>query len=78
MQAKDISDQRLMTAVRKVRGVDGAPNWSTLWNVQSELLDFPPKVVLAKLRSAVKRRLLKGCTCGCRGNFEEPAPEGSR
>lgn len=71
MQAKDLSDERLLAAVRAVRGIHGAPKWSALWDVQKQLSDVPPKVVLAKLRSAIKRKLLDGCGCGCRGDFEE-------
>lgn len=74
VKASDISDEQLLVAVRTVRGRHGALRWSTLWDVQGELAAFPPKVVLAKLRSAVKRGVLKGCACGCRGDFEEPTP----
>jgi hypothetical protein len=31
---------------------------------------FPDKVVLAKAKRLVKRGLISGCTCGCRGDFE--------
>lgn len=31
--------------------------------------DTPPKVVTAKLRKLIRRRLATGCTCGCRGDF---------
>jgi hypothetical protein len=34
---------------------------------------YPEKVVLAKARSLVRRGLLLGCPCGCRGDFEVPA-----
>lgn len=30
----------------------------------------PAKVVLAKAKRLVKRGLIDGCTCGCRGDFE--------
>lgn len=30
----------------------------------------PKKVVLAKAQRLIDRRLLDGCTCGCRGDFE--------
>lgn len=32
--------------------------------------NLPPKVVLAKAKRLVRRKLIDGCTCGCRGNFE--------
>ncbi len=72
MQAKDITDETLMAAVRAVRGINRVPEWSSLWDIQRQLSGVHTKIVLAKLKSAVKRGLLKGCTCGCRGDFEEP------
>lgn len=60
----------MLAALAKTRGMHGVPRWSSLWDVQDALPDVPPKVVLAKLRSMIKRKLLNGCTCGCRGDFE--------
>ncbi len=71
-QAKDITDARMFAALAEVRGKHGVPTWSSLWDVQDVLSDIPPKVVLAKLRSMVKRKVLNGCCCGCRGDFELP------
>lgn len=31
---------------------------------------YPEKVVLAKARKLIRRGLLDGCYCGCRGDFE--------
>lgn len=70
MQAKDISDKVALAALSKARGLHGVPRWSSLSDVQAALAQFPPKVVLAKLRSMVKRRVISGCACGCRGDFE--------
>jgi len=76
-KAADITQDALLAAVSAVSrsggavlGGEGEWRTATLWDVQEALSQFPPKVVLAKLRSAVKRGLLKGCTCGCRGEFE--------
>ena len=33
----------------------------------------PPKVALAKMRSLIRRGLVEGCGCGCRGDFESMA-----
>lgn len=71
-QAKDISDAVAFEALKTVRGKNGAPDWSALSDVQEQLIQFPPKVVLAKLRSMIKRGILRGCACGCRGDFELP------
>jgi hypothetical protein len=77
MKAADITDAELLEAVRVVRGKYGVPRWSTLWDVEDVLSQYPTKVVQAKLKSAVRRGLLTGCACGCRGDFEEPATIGA-
>ena len=59
IQAKHIQDEVILNLVG---------DHSSLFELQ-ELINFPPKVVLAKLRSMVKRGLIEGCTCGCRGDF---------
>lgn len=56
----------------------GDPNppkghWANRFDITKALGNPPEKVVLAKLRSLVKRGLLDGCACGCRGDFELPA-----
>jgi hypothetical protein len=33
-------------------------------------VQIPEKIVRAKARALVRRRLIDGCTCGCRGDFE--------
>ena len=30
----------------------------------------PPEVIRAKMRSLIKRGLVDGCACGCRGDYE--------
>lgn len=30
----------------------------------------PPRLVLAKMRRLIRRGLVSGCDCGCRGDFE--------
>lgn len=72
MQAKDISDWTILEAHAQTRGLHGVPKWSTTWDIQDRLKQYPPKVVLAKLRSMDKRRVLLGCWCGCRGDWHLP------
>lgn len=69
-KASDISDAELLAAVRATQGAHGVACWSSLWDVQRALEHWPPKVVTAKLRRVIKRGLLRGCCCGCRGDFE--------
>lgn len=70
MQTKDITDLVMLAALEAVRGINGAPKWSALSGVQRHLSEIPPKLVLSKLRSMIKRRVISGCGCGCRGDFE--------
>jgi len=68
MQAKDISDEeitRVITAIRTERNM-----WTSRWDLEERLPQYPPKVILAKCRSMLRRGLITGCPCGCRGNFE--------
>jgi len=32
--------------------------------------NLPDNLVIAKMRSLIKKRLVDGCPCGCRGDFE--------
>jgi hypothetical protein len=75
MQTKDITDATVLDAIAAVRVKDWTPwrpPWPSLSDVQSYLNDIHPKLVLSKLRSMVKRGVILGCGCGCRGNFEIP------
>jgi hypothetical protein len=69
-QAKDITDDTMLAAVRATQGLNGVPRWSSLFDIEAIFPDMPAKVVRAKLASLVRRRILDGCTCGCRGDFE--------
>lgn len=80
-QAKDIADADALAAVVDCMdhpaipktdtdpGCEGRHGPASRWAV-ADRLGFPREVVLAKLRSLVKRKLVTGCTCGCRGDFE--------
>lgn len=47
-------------------------HWANRFDIAKALGNPPEKVVLAKLRSLIKRGLLTGCYCGCRGDIELP------
>lgn len=70
MQAKDITDEVMLAALTATRGRHGVASWSSLFDVRDHLGSVPPKVTLAKLRSMIKRGVITGCACGCRGDFE--------
>lgn len=48
----------------------GDMTW-TLWSDVDAVLQgaFPHKVLLAKANALIRRGLLRGCGCGCRGDF---------
>lgn len=44
-----------------------------VWDVERAFPEFPRKVVRAKLDKLVRKGLLDGCACGCRGDFQATA-----
>lgn len=86
-QAKDIPDQLLLAAVDITITITGRS--ATRWDVEAilggqpipresfndDIDGVPSKVVLAKARRLIKRGLLKGCDCGCRGDWTPTTTE---
>lgn len=66
MQAKDIPEERLLDIIG---AINDEGSWAFTWDVYPALAEFPHKVVLAKLRSMIRRGVIVGCGCGCRGDF---------
>ena len=64
-KASDIADAQILAIIRDVKG----PYASMRMDIEERLPEFPPKVVLAKLHALVRRKVLDGCDCGCRGDF---------
>lgn len=70
MKAADITDAAMIQAVRDhQRGPVGA----ALRDVEEAFPGVPNRVVLAKLRILLRRKLIDGCGCGCRGDFRVTA-----
>lgn len=46
------------------------PHWVFTWNLEYLMPIFPSEVILAKASALIRRGLLTGCDCGCRGDFE--------
>lgn len=85
-QAKDIDDRFFLECVKwcshepspplpwasshVCEPYDHFPHWVFTWNLECLMPMFPPEVILAKARAMLKRGLLTGCGCGCRGDFE--------
>lgn len=55
-----------VTAVIAGHPEDVVTNLST----QQEYPGVPPKLMLAKAKGLIKRGIIDGCACGCRGDFE--------
>lgn len=68
VQAKHVCAAAVLVVVGLLCETRGHP--ACTWRIQDEFPQFPRKVVMAKLCSLVKRGMLEGCTCGCRGDFE--------
>lgn len=66
MKASDVPDHAVMVAVQ-TGSIDRLGATTTF--IESQLPDFPPKVIRAKLRALLRRGLITGCICGCRGDF---------
>lgn len=70
MQAKDIPEQPVLDFIKSLNG-----RWATWFpgfdnSVQNAMpAGTPEKVVLAKMRSLIKRGKIYGCPCGCRGDY---------
>lgn len=67
LQAKHIPDGLVISLIREVSKPETCG--ATIWDVADRLPSFPEKVVRAKLSSMIKRGVIDGCTCGCRGDF---------
>lgn len=83
--ARDIPDDVFLDAIRAVRHEypNGEHGWATRWHVDmhlggldhtdtlvSDVPGVPAKVTLAKARRLIKRGLIDGCPCGCRGDYQ--------
>lgn len=73
MKCSDISTGAILGFLALHQG-----RWST-WNYSGPHMPnvssampagTPPKLQLAKLKKLVKKGLIGGCTCGCRGDWE--------
>lgn len=68
MQTKDIADDAVLAVIDDVRAREG--RWTLTYDIEAALPDVPHKVIVAKMRSMLRRGLVTGCGCGCRGDFQ--------
>lgn len=67
IQCKDIADEPILQFLLKAKG--NLCSWHSVRNALPENL-APKKLILAKMRQLIKRGLINGCPCGCRGDFQ--------
>lgn len=67
MKASDIPDELLLETIDAV-----AQPWGLTmrWDVENAMPNYPWKVILAKTSKLMKRGLIDGCDCGCRGDYK--------
>lgn len=68
-QCKDIPDRPILELLAR-----NPKQWHTWhwreWDVSSAMPPgTPAKLVLAKMRKLIRRGVVAGCACGCRGDF---------
>ena len=71
MQAKDIPEQPILDYIE---GWSRRGHWCLNFGEERNVFHaMPPgtpfKVGLAKMRSLIRRGLVQGCDCGCRGDY---------
>jgi len=81
LQCKDIPDWPILHFLAHMpEWQPGLPKWGTWFWTDDYQPDnsvlramppgTPPKLALAKMATLIRRGLVNGCTCGCRGDFE--------
>lgn len=83
MQCKDIPDRPVLKFVREAEQAGWLATWfdyeprpaNTVLHAMPD--GVPAKLALAKMRQLIRRRLVYGCGCGCRGDFKI-TPDGLR
>lgn len=73
MQCKDIPDDPILAflASGALNGLCGATWYPGYVNsVQNAMPEgVPEKLALAKMKAMIRKGQVKGCACGCRGDF---------
>lgn len=70
MQCKDIPDEPILKFLAARKG-EWATWFTWMENSVSQAMPegTPEKLILAKMRTLIRRGLVEGCACGCRGDF---------
>lgn len=69
MQCKDIPTEPILHYLLKHKG-----QWCGWWGEERNVslampAGIPSRLILAKMKQLIKRDLVIGCACGCRGDF---------
>lgn len=75
LQCKDIPDEPVLHFLASLNEAAGWHTFPPNQGFQPTVLDAMPsglpwRLVLAKMRMLIRRGLVDGCGCGCRGDFE--------
>lgn len=70
MAAKDIPDVAFLAAVDLPAVPGTGPYWATWNHIIPAFPGVPVKVLRAKARKLIRRKLITGCDCGCTGQFQ--------
>jgi hypothetical protein len=70
MKCSDIPDQPILEFLASHGGIGCSWFPGQEYSVAKVMYAIPKKMVLAKMRGLIKRGLVSGCACGCRGDFE--------
>jgi hypothetical protein len=72
MQCKDIPDALVVAAVQACAVPYGA-RWAQCWDVwpwlERHAGALPQNLYWAKMRSVIRRGIIRGCPCTCRGDY---------
>lgn len=71
LQAKHVPDELFLSVVDNVRREHG--RWTFVGDIE-DALGLPAKIVRAKAAALIRRKIITGCVCGCRGDFERTKP----
>lgn len=71
MQCKDIQDKPILQLLAKNPGVWHNWYFGDEKDVSKVMpANTPDKLIIGKMRMLMRRGLVDGCDCGCRGDFE--------
>lgn len=80
LQARDIPDAPILAFLADLPPYENGQRrtWATWYRESNAAVQHampagtPDKLALAKMRSMIRRGLIQGCPCGCRGDFRLP------